>query len=475
MLVTNFRLKYVLYKLVCGFYQLFDVGRIHPMRERSLRALERTVDYIERALPDALGFDSQRELIEYALAEVKIDGHYLEFGVYTGGTIRFIASRIGKRIIHGFDSFEGLPEAWGGFNLGRSAFDAGGKLPRVPGNVRLHRGLFDASLPPWLKDNSGPAAFVHVDCDLYSSTQTIFTLLADRIAPGTVILFDEYFNFPNWEQHEYKAFQEFVARHGVTYTYLGFARQQVAVRVDSRDSSVELTIFISCYNEEPFVVKTIETVRAALAEAGRSQYEIIVIDDCSKDRSANLVEDYIRTHPDEPILLRRNKRNQGLAQNYFDAAFIGKGKYYRLICGDDAEPMDTMVTVFREIGQADMLIPYYISSEGKSFSRRMISNTYSRLVNFISGFRLHYYNGLAVHLRYNVMRWHPNTRGFGFQADIICMLLDQGFTYKEIPVRTIERKKGDSKALTFKNMLSVSHTIVDIIVRRIANRVNRWM
>lgn len=56
----------------------------------------------------------------------------------------------------------------------------------------------------------------------------------------------------------------------------------------------------------------------------------------------------------------------------------------------------------------------------------------------MSGFRLQYYNGLAVHLRYNVMRWHPNT--FGFQADIICMLLDQGFSYKELPVKTVERR-----------------------------------
>ena len=116
-----------------------------------------------------------------------------------------------------------------------------------------------------------------------------------------------------------------------------------------------------------------------------------------------------------------------------DAAFLGKGKYYRLICGDDAEPKDTMVAVFREIGKADMLIPYYVTSEGKSLYRGLISNAYSRLVNAISGFRLHYYNGLAVHLRYNVMRWHPNTRGFGFQADIVCMLLDQGFTYRGNP------------------------------------------
>jgi hypothetical protein len=233
MLVTNFRLKYILYKIVCGFYQLADVGRIHPMRERSLRALQRSVDYIEHNMSDALGFDSQKELLEYSLAAAKVDGHYLEFGVFTGGTIRFMAKRVGGRTIHGFDSFEGLPEAWGGFNLGGGAFDVKGRLPRVPANVKLHRGWFEASLPPWLGANAGPAAFIHIDCDLYSSTKTIFTLLADRIVPGTVILFDEYFNFPNWERHEYKAFQEFVAERAVKYTYLAFARQQAAVRIDA--------------------------------------------------------------------------------------------------------------------------------------------------------------------------------------------------------------------------------------------------
>ena len=82
-------------------------------------------------------------------------------------------------------------------------------------------------------DNPGPVAFIHVDCDLYSSTKTILSLLAPRLVSGSVILFDEYFNYPNWEQHEFKAFQEFVAASAVKYTYLAFARQQVAVRIDS--------------------------------------------------------------------------------------------------------------------------------------------------------------------------------------------------------------------------------------------------
>jgi hypothetical protein len=237
MLVTNFNVKYVLYKVVCAFYQLADVGLIHPMRERTIRALNRTVDYIEESMPEALGFENQRELTAYALTAAKVDGHYLEFGVFTGGTIRFIASRIGGRKIHGFDSFEGLPQDWAGFNLGQRAFDVGGKLPRVPANVELHRGWFDDSLPPWVAANPGPVAFIHVDCDLYSSTRTIFQLLGDRFVAGTVILFDEYFNYPNWERHEFKAFQELVAERRVKYTYLAYARQQVVVRIDSVDGS----------------------------------------------------------------------------------------------------------------------------------------------------------------------------------------------------------------------------------------------
>src|SRR5207302_7504736 len=122
----------------------------------------------------------------------------------------------------------------------------------------------------------------------------------------------------------------------------------------------------------------------------------------------------------------------------------------------------------RELGHADILIPYYVTSKGKSLYRRMLSKIYTNLINIISGFHLHYYNGLAVHLRYNVMRWHPNTRGFGFQADIICMLLDQGYSYKEVPVRTVERKGGDSRALTFRNMLSVAHTLVELFFRRLS-------
>src|SRR5205085_379763 len=144
----------------------------------------------------------------------------------------------------------------------------------------------------------------------------------------------------------------------------------------------------------------------------------------SSDDSPRIVADYIASNPDERIVLRVNRVNKGLAQNYLDAAFLGRGKYYRLICGDNAEPRDSIVAVFNAIGKADIIVPYFASAEGKSLRRRMISTSYTWLLNLITGNRLQYYNGLAVHLRHNVMRWHPNTHGFGFQADILCLLLD---------------------------------------------------
>ncbi|MGE3303385.1 MAG: glycosyltransferase [Hyphomonadaceae bacterium] len=246
-----------------------------------------------------------------------------------------------------------------------------------------------------------------------------------------------------------------------------------ALAAPGQEAPLDLTIFVSCYNESEFIVDTLKAIKTAIEKVGGLSYEIIVIDDVSKDNSPDLVEGYIRENPNERLVLKRNRVNRGLAQNYVDGAFLGKGKYYRLICGDNAEPEETMVAVFGAIGQADMIIPYYVSFDGKSWFRRKLSNMYAIIVNAISGLKLHYYNGLAVHLRYNIMRWHPNTRGFGFQADIICMLADQGFTHKEVAVRTVELKGGASRALTWKNILSVGHTLADIIVRRVANRVYR--
>jgi predicted O-methyltransferase YrrM len=100
-------------------------------------------------------------------------------------------------------------------------------------NCELVVGWFDDTLPKFVRDNSQAVAFLHIDCDLYSSTQTVLRLLRDRIRPGTIIVFDEYLNFPGWQQDEHRAWTEFARHAGIRFDYIGFVsrHQQVAVRV----------------------------------------------------------------------------------------------------------------------------------------------------------------------------------------------------------------------------------------------------
>lgn len=159
------------------------------------------------------------------------EGLVLEFGVATGRTINHFARQLPNKTVHGFDSFEGLPETWN-WHLRKGHF-ARQKLPQVQENVELHVGWFDNTLPEFVATHEGPVAFLHIDSDLYSSAVTILDQLGDRFRPGTVILFDEYLNYPGWEQDEFRAWQEFVKKHKVIYEYIGVCstHQKVAVKI----------------------------------------------------------------------------------------------------------------------------------------------------------------------------------------------------------------------------------------------------
>jgi hypothetical protein len=81
--------------------------------------------------------------------------------------------------------------------------------------------------------NDEQIAFMHLDCDLYSSTKTVLDLAGDRLAPDAVLLFDEFFNYPGWQRHEFRAWNEFIAQTGRTFEYLAYTgnNEQVVVRL----------------------------------------------------------------------------------------------------------------------------------------------------------------------------------------------------------------------------------------------------
>tara|TARA_Y100000034_G_scaffold6871_1_gene7586 strand:- start:584 stop:1243 length:660 start_codon:yes stop_codon:yes gene_type:complete len=176
--------------------------------------------------------------LQYITDEVSIDGLWIEMGVCTGKSITKIANLAPEgKTVYGFDSFEGLPEEW---NTGYHHFAKGttfgtirGDLPEVPDNVVLVKGLFEDTLPIFAEEHKDSIAFLHVDCDLYSSTKTTFDYLGDRIVTGTVIAFDEIYNLPNYREGEYKAFMEFLDEYEKSFEVVSFIFQgnQITVKI----------------------------------------------------------------------------------------------------------------------------------------------------------------------------------------------------------------------------------------------------
>jgi predicted O-methyltransferase YrrM len=211
-------------KILHSFYanDLWIDLRLHAKRE--------AIAYIIEHMADSMVLPDRFDLLKFALSRAPRSGLILEFGVEKGASLRHLAS-LTENPVHGFDSFEGLPADWSGTRESAGAFSRRGRRPKIPPNAKLHIGWFDQTLPPFLEQNPGPAALIHVDCDIYLSTTIIFKQLTPRIAPGTVIVFDEYFNYPGWRAHEYKAFQEYIATSGHTYRYLAFSAEKGHVAV----------------------------------------------------------------------------------------------------------------------------------------------------------------------------------------------------------------------------------------------------
>lgn len=174
--------------------------------------------------------------IEYAATLINPNlKQVLEFGVGSGHTMRQCKGILDTKfagtefVIRGFDWFQGLPEAWastkyeGVVAAPAGAFTQNGVAPAIDG-VLYYVGLFEETLPSYVANEAGPIALLHVDCDLYSSTVTLFEHLHPYIVKDTIIAFDEWCYLHNSEldDHEAKAFYEYVEKYDVKYEFVDF-------------------------------------------------------------------------------------------------------------------------------------------------------------------------------------------------------------------------------------------------------------
>ncbi len=138
---------------------------------------------------------------------------YLEFGVWQGETMRYWSQRLTnpRSELHGFDSFEGLPDNWGKFEKG--TFSTNGHLPEIADErVRFFKGWFEETLPGY-ELPPHDTLVINIDSDLYMSARYVLKMLREAILPGTYLYFDELCV----RQDELRAFREFLSDTGMKF------------------------------------------------------------------------------------------------------------------------------------------------------------------------------------------------------------------------------------------------------------------
>lgn len=219
---------------------------------------------------------------------------------------------------------------------------------------------------------------------------------------------------------------------------------------------MSLSIVVPSYNEEVNLEATINNVSAVLKDV-LDDFEFVIVNDCSKDRTGEVADRIARTNP--RVRVFHNPVNLGLGGSYRKGISLAQKEYVILVPGDNELKPDSVRYIWGFAGKADIIVPFPENIEIRPWYRQVVSHTFTAILNWISGYQIKYYNG-SVLIRKSVLdRITFDTNGFAFQAEILVQLIRGGFSYHQIP---FQLNYGSTRMTAFrpKNLISVSYTVL---------------
>lgn len=230
-----------------------------------------------------------------------------------------------------------------------------------------------------------------------------------------------------------------------------------------------MSIVIPALNEELVVDDVVRDIARQVA-ASFSNYEIILIDDGSTDRTGAIMDALARDLPNTRAI--HNPGNIGLGASYQRGVAEARCTYMMMLCGDGGMPAASLPAIFAAVGSADIVAPYVTNLKTiKSPMRYFTSRVYTNLLNILFGQKIKYYNGLPVHRVDLLRQLRINSTGFAFQGEILTKLLRSGCSMTEVGVAGAEMTKNSS-ALRIKGLINIAKVLALLVweVRRFDGR-----
>ena len=223
----------------------------------------------------------------------------------------------------------------------------------------------------------------------------------------------------------------------------------------------DISFVVPALNEERNIEGTVEQI--VQAATGRfARFEIVLVDDGSTDETGRVMD--ALAGRDDRVRVIHHGRNRGLGAAYKSGAAAARCEYVMLVPGDNAHPAEGLYPILDAVGKADIVIPFVLNKEIRSWFRRLVSWLFVNIVNTMFGLSVHYYNGLVVHRKALMDTITITTDSFAYQAEALVKLLTRGCSYIEVGAIISERETGVSQAIRWKQFVTVGQTLIHLFI-----------
>jgi glycosyltransferase involved in cell wall biosynthesis len=232
---------------------------------------------------------------------------------------------------------------------------------------------------------------------------------------------------------------------------------------------ISLSIIIPAYNEEENILAAINAVEKEMSDMPVN-YEIVVVDDGSTDRTKEIVTKYIKNKKNLKLYSRKN--NMGLGFTFLEGLLHASKEYITEFHGDNESSTDFLRDFIKLIDQADIISAYSINQESRSIFRRIISDIFVSIMNILIGLHLKYYNGAFICKAKLLKGLNLVSRGFTIYAEAKIRLIKRGYSIIEIPSKQIGRRSGKSKAVNIRSIFDTLNMISIIMKELYINKLS---
>jgi glycosyltransferase involved in cell wall biosynthesis len=230
-----------------------------------------------------------------------------------------------------------------------------------------------------------------------------------------------------------------------------------------------ISVVVTAMNEQGNLESAVGSVVRAVAPRFPT-YEVIVVDDGSRDRTAEIALSLAAENP--RIRVQRNPSNLGVGRSYRIGIDLARHEYTSWVAGNNLIPQEALERNYDRVGERDMVVSYIVR-DVRDRKRRVISRLFTQGMNLLFSVNLRYYTGPCVFRSAVAKKLPMRAHGSLFVAELLVRLLRCGQSYVEIGLHPLPRSSGSSKTFRLRNIVDVFASVMRLFWELRVQRASR--